>query len=158
MIDIVDTEGFDLKDFENLVTEQLKDNNQIEVYIPKYTQQFFNSAEDIAEDYLTLSTVGHILNKASTSFQYEKVAPALHQSVKFTLTAKDKKEFIKVLQEISFFYTDNLETSGDDDYDDFFISETKGEFLDFAENNTIACPYFYDIYLEYQQIVSNEEE
>lgn len=150
MIDILDTEGYNLKDFERLINDELEENKKLEILIPKSTQQFFSSAEEIAFDYLTLSTVGQMLYDTSIKFEYEKVPPTLHESVLFNVTPKNTNALSKTLYEISFFFTENLEAEIDhDEYDDFFIQETQSKFLDFAKHKVVACPYFYEVYQEF---------
>lgn len=149
MIDILKTEGFKTKDFERLIAEQLKESPILDIYVPKSTQEFFSSSENIAHDYLTLATVGQILFNSSSTFNYEKVPPNKHESVLFEVTIKDLKEFISSLQEISFFYTDNVPDS--EEQDELFVLERIEEFKDFAEKDQIACSYFYEIYREFSE-------
>lgn len=147
MIDILETEGFTIEDFEKLINNELKKDSKLEIYVPKSTQQFFSASENIANEYITLATVGQILSEASSVFGYEQVPPTIHESVLFEVIPKSIDEFANALYETSFFYTDNL---GDEE-DGLFISEKIGEFLEFAEKNKIACAYFYDIYLEFSE-------
>ncbi|MGJ1518374.1 MULTISPECIES: ATP-binding protein [Sphingobacterium] len=150
MIDILDTKGFSLTDFKNLVISELKGEEHLEILIPKSTQQFFNSSEDIAQDYLLLATVGQILSDISIKFHYKEVPPYQHEGVTFDLIPKDVITLSGSLLEISYFYTDNLEQETDsEEYDDLFVSEKTREFLDYARENKIACPYFYEVYQEF---------
>lgn len=147
MIDILETEGFRITDFEKLVEEQLKENSKLEIYVPKSTQQFFSDPKNIAYEYLTLATVGQILQNASTAFEYDKILPTEHESVLFAIKLNDITKFCEALQEVSFFYTNNLPEEDDES----FTNEKIEEFIEYAENNEIACPYFYETYQEFSE-------
>jgi len=140
----------EIQDLENLKKEEviallLTQENPFEIYIPKETEQFFNTNESICNDYAYLAYAGQRLAAISKSFKYEQVPPTQHVSVRFEIDVDDLEKLAETLLDLSYGYVNE---SSDEEFNYFEIVE---EFMDHVDKQlTIAaCSYFIKIHNEY---------
>ncbi len=150
----------EIQDLQNLTKEAIIDllleegSQSIEVYVPKSTQLFSSTKENIAIDYAYLAFAGQKLFEASADFLYEKVPVTTHESVEFSITYADITKLADTLLLISYGY------GNAPDDEEFSYNEFVEEFISDVESDTItpACEYFFDIYTEYINDSGEEEE
>lgn len=150
MIEIQNITEMTEEDIANLLLDQKKQS--FEIYVPKSTQLYSSTNQDIAIDYAMLAYSGQLLKDASGGFEYDSVGVAEHTSVLFEVSVVDISKLSKAILEISIGYNNEHK-----DYDDFYFNENVEQFLDDANNNQIipACPDFIEIYNEY---IDEEED
>lgn len=145
MIEIQQLRELDLEQVINLLLEEK--SQPYNIYIPKETQEFFSDREAISSDYANLAYSGQLLFNISEKFEYEEVSPTMHESVLFTIEAKNIESLASVLLHISYGYgNDHPE---DDEFS--YIEESLnylGE-IEHRDIKKIACPYFVDISKEF---------
>lgn len=149
MIDIVDLEeGTALDDIIDLL-EKEEDGSYI-IFVPKTTQRFFSSSEDIANDYAKAAFAGQKLKEISEEFDYDSVTPDEHESISFTIKGVEEEVLAETLLEISYHYVNEPE-------DAIATIDELNCFVEEVESGKIeaACPDFIDYYYEF---VGDEEE
>lgn len=142
MIEIQLLEGLDKDDIYDLL---LSEGKPFHIFVPKETQLFYSSNNDIASDYAYLAYAGQRLAEISNSFNYEQIPPSAHESVEFILNVDNMDQLAEVLLEISYGY------GNDPEKEDFSYFEIVAEFMDKVDDAEItpACPYFVKIHKEY---------
>jgi len=150
MIEIQNIKEMTEEDITNLILEQKKQS--FEIYVPKSTQLYSSTNQDIAIDYAMLAYSGQLLKNVSNEFEYDSVSVSNNTSVLFEVSVDDITKLSKAILEISIGYNNEHK-----DYDDFYFHENVEQFLDDANNNQIipACPDFIKIYNEY---IDEEED
>ena len=121
-----------------------EESTSFEIVFPKSTQEFFSGRNDISIEYGRLAYVGQRLSEIAIGFKYSEIPPAEHESVVFTVTVSDIEQLAEILSEISEGYLE--------DDEDFSFDEMVTDFVDKTEKGAIspACPYFIEVYNEYQ--------
>lgn len=150
MIEIQNITEMTEEDILNLLLNEKK--GSFEIYVPKTTQLYSSTNQDIAIDYAMIAYSGQLLKEASDKFEYDSVDVAEHKSILFEVSGNDIPKLAKAILEISIGYDNEHE-----DYDDFYYHENVEQFLDDSNNNRIipACPDFVEIYNEY---IEEEED
>ena len=153
MIEIQNIIEMTEEDIFNLLLNEKKQS--FEIYVPKSTQLYSSTNQDIAIDYAMLAYSGQLLKDASNEFDYDSVSVANNASVLFEVSAADIPKLLKAILEISIGYNNEHE-----DYDDFYFHENVEQFLDDSNNNQIipACPDFVEIYNEYIEEEDDDED
>lgn len=141
MIELQQLLNLNLEQVVNLLLEQK--TQPFEIYIPKETQQFFSEKEAISIDYCNLAYAGQLLFDASDEFQYEEVSPDLHESVCFTIEAKDFEKLAAALLQISYGYVNDH--PDDEEYSFLELSANYLYEIEQGEILKIACQYFVDV-------------
>ena len=83
MIDLPDLENLDVDQIKSLLTGE--NNNTVEIYLPKTTQQYFNEPVDIAYDYAFAAYSAQEFSKVSNILEYEFAEPAEFESYIFKI-------------------------------------------------------------------------
>lgn len=151
MIELQNITEMTEEDILNLLLNEKKQS--FEIYVPKSTQLYSSTNQDIAIDYAMLAYSGQLLKNASNEFEYDSVGVENHTNVLFEVSVDDIPKLSKAILEISIGYNNEHE-----DYDDFYYHENVEQFLDDSNNNQIitACPDFVEIYNEYIDIDEDE--
>jgi hypothetical protein len=154
MIELQQLLNLNLEQVVNLLLEQK--TQPFEIYIPKETQLFNSDREAISIDYCNLAYAGQLLFDASDEFKYEEVSPDLHESVCFTISAKDFEKLAVALLEISYGYVNDHPE--DEEYSfDMEVAEYMYEVKQ-GKIKKIACPYFVEISKEFGKEKNSEND
>lgn len=142
MIEIQDIKTDNINDIINSLLN--KDTGLYEIFIPKLTQVFSSSNEDIANDYAMLAYAGQKLNEIAEDFRYYYVSPCDHKSVLFVIKASNIKQLAEIILHISYGYG-NDSTKDETDYLD--------DVYDFIEKVQVGkvIPICSDFIEEYQK-------
>lgn len=110
-----------------------------EIYIPKESQQYFSSNENIAFDYGRWAYAGQKLKEVSSAFEYSYVAPTEHESACFTIETKDIQKLAEEIFEISLWYMNEFEEVE-------FLYDEISQFIEDLANSKIepACKDFIE--------------
>ncbi len=152
MIDLQYLEGVNKEEVIALLKKEGTVN--FEIFIPKYSVQFFSTSENIAIDYLKWAYAGQLLHDISEKFSYEEISPDKHESALFELETTNIDELAETLLEISSGYENDLE---DDDYS---FEEGASNYIDEVNEKIItdiACPYFIEVYNEFMAEAAAQE-
>lgn len=149
MVDLANIKNANKEDIVSLLV--LEQTNEFEIYVPKYTQQFFSEREEIAYDYLRLAFAGQLLNSIEGNIEYEDVSPTEHESIGFTLNTSKIDELAEVLLLLSYGYE-----NGDEEESEIF-SDSLYEFLDETPEEQIICSEFIDYFKEFSQEEDSDE-
>ena len=148
MIEIQNVSNTTLDDLVNMLLDEKK--QPFKIYVPKFTQLFASSHEDIANDYAMLAFAGQKLNEVADEFSYYYVPPSDHDSVLFEVKAKDIRRLAEVILFISTGYNNEAENEETD------YSGEVYDFIEKVEKRTInpICPDFIE---DYQDHVVTDE-
>lgn len=152
MIEIQNISNATIDDLVNLLLDEK--TQPFEIYVPKSTQLFASSNENIANDYAMLAFAGQKLNEVADEFSYDYVSPSDHDSVLFEIKAKDIKALAEVILFISYGY--NNESEGEEVY----YSDEVYDFIEKVEGGKVVpvCPDFIEDYQKYNIKTGDEEE
>ena len=130
----------------SLIGLRIHDEDVYEISIPKSTQLFFSSSEDIAIEYLTAAYVGQELAEITDKFEYNEIQPQDHESISFFVEKADPIKLAEILFCISVGFG-----SGDEE-DSFSFNEGVSDFADKIAKKkvAVACPYFIQVYKEHK--------
>jgi hypothetical protein len=151
MIEIQEIKNAVAEDIINLL---LAENEQpFEIYVPKSTQLFFSSNENIADDYAMLAFAGQKLSEIADEFSYNYISPANHNSVLFEIKTSDIKQLSEIILFISFGYNNEPE-----DEEIYYLDEVY-DFIDKVNAGEITpvCPDFIEDYQEYATQVDEDD-
>lgn len=148
MIEIQDINHKTLDDIYTLLLNNK--NRSFEIYVPKSTQLFASSSEDIAIDYAMLAYAGQKLSDVSDEFSYNYVSPSNHESVLFEVKTNDINKLAKAIINISYGYNNES--------DDIVYLDEIYDFLEQVESGitTPVCIEFIDDYKTYCSLSKNE--
>lgn len=149
MIEIQDIQTNDINNIIDLLLDEGK--QPFEIYIPKSTQAFASSNNNIANDYAMLAFAGQKLNEVAHDFEYYYVSPSDHSSVLFEIKTDNIKQLAETILNISYGY-DNESEGGDylDEVSDFIEKVVSGKIAP-------TCPDFIEDYQEYNGYANMEE-
>ena len=152
MIEIQDIRTNSVDDIINRLLDEK--TQPFEIYVPKSTQLFASTYEDIANDYAMLAFAGQKLNEIADEFSYYYVSPSDHESILFEVKTNDINQLAKAILFLSFGYSNepqDEEIIYFDDVYDFIEKVDTGEIIP-------ACPDFIEDYQEYREQVDGEED
>jgi hypothetical protein len=140
---------------EDIVTLLLNEKEQpFEIYVPKSTQLFASTNEDIATDYAMLAFAGQKLDEVADEFSYDYVSPINHDSVLFEIKTNDIKQLSEIILFISNGY--NNDPEGEEIY---YLDEVYDYLEKIKTGDTIpVCLDFIDDYQEYYEQADNDED
>jgi hypothetical protein len=149
MIEIQDISNATIDDLVNLLLDEKA--QPFEIYVPKSTQLFASSSEEIAIDYAMLAFAGQKLNEVSDEFSYYYVSPSDHDSVLFKIKAKDIRQLAEALLFISYGYNNEFE-------DEIYYWGEIDDFIEKVKNGEIIpiCPDFIKDHQEYNMQADEE--
>jgi len=102
MIEIQKISNATIEDLLNLLFAEKE--QPFEIYVPKSTQLFASTNEDIATDYAMLAFAGQKLSEIADEFSYNYVSPTNHDSVLFEIKTDDIKQLAETILFISYGY------------------------------------------------------
>ncbi|PZR26409.1 MAG: hypothetical protein DI535_14155 [Citrobacter freundii] len=139
MIDVAELLEASLDEIRNLLNEE--DTTEYQIYVPKSTVLFSSERTAIIEDYMSAAYSGQLLSGISEKFDYDEVSPAIHESIGFSITTKDRDLLATTILEISYLYGNERDGFEKNEY------EIVEQFIDDVENDKIipACPYFFEV-------------
>ncbi len=143
MIEIQNVSNVTLDDLVNMLLDEKK--QPFKIYVPKSTQLFASSHEDIANDYAMLAFAGQKLNEVADEFSYYYVSPSEHDSVLFEVKVKDIRRLAEVILFISTGYNNVAVDEETDYYGEVY------DFIEKVENREInpICPDFIEDYQDH---------
>lgn len=153
MIEIQNIIDATKEDIMNLLLSE--EGNTFEIYIPKSTQMYFSSNENIAMDYAMLAYAGQKLKEVADEFEYNTVQPHQHNSVLFKIKPFSTEYLADALLEISYGY------ENDPELEQYPYMELVDQFISDVEDLKIipACPDFIDYYNDFiKQVEDNDDE
>lgn len=152
MIEIQNISNTTIDDLVNLLLDEK--TQPFEIYVPKSTQLFASSNEDIANDYAMLAFAGQKLSEVADEFSYYYVSPSDHDSILFEIKAKDLKPLAETILFISYGY--NNEPEGEEIY---YLDEVY-DFIEQVEEDksSAVCPDFIEGYREYSQVTDDKDD
>lgn len=151
MIEIQNIRTNNIDDIINLLLD--KDEQPFEIYVPKSTQLYSSTSEDIANDYAMLAYAGQKLSEVADEFSYDYVSPSNHESVLFEIKTNNLKRLAETILNISYGYDnehDDEELYYLDDVYDFITKVTTKEILP-------VCPDFIEDWQEYNNVDEIED-
>lgn len=150
MIEIQDITALTHEDIVNLLLEE---GQPFEIYLPKSSQQFFSSTQDLAIDSAEAAYAGQLLSEVADEFEYDYVSPAEHKSVRFTIKCSNILKLSEVLYEISFACGREYE---DSDPETFYMLATY--FLEDVQEGRVEpkCPEFAEDFFEFMDELREE--
>lgn len=151
MIEIQNISNAKIDDLVNLLLDEK--TQLFEIYVPKSTQLFASTYEDIANEYAMLAFAGQKLSEMADEFSYYYVAPTTHESVLFEIKTNDIKQLAETILFLSYGY-DN-EPEGEEIY---YLYEVY-DFIEKVKSEEIVpvCPDFIEDYQEYIEQADNGE-
>ena len=152
MIEIQDINNATIDDLINLLLDEKV--QPFEIYVPKSTQLFASTYEDVANDYAMLAFAGQKLNEVADDFSYHYVSPSEHESILFEVKTNDINRLAKSILFVSYGYN-NEPHNEEIDYLDYVY-----DFIEKVNVNEIvpACPDFIEDYREYKEQANGEED
>lgn len=165
MIDLPDLEGLNVADIELLLKKE--ENETVDIYLPKTTQQYFNEPIDIAWDYGFAAYSAQELSGKGTILEYEFVQPPEFESYRFSLRFTDAADLAETLYSISCLYgfnggdeDEDSETEDDGNYVFEPTLEDVSQFFYEVENGKIepVCPDIVKIYYEFMPPEDDDED
>lgn len=142
MIEIQNISNVTIDDVVNLLLDEKM--QPFKIYIPKSTELFASSNEDIANDYAMLAFAGQKLNEVADKFSYGYVSPSEYDSVLFAIEAKDIKLLAATILFISYGYNNESE-----DEKVYYLDEVYN-FIESVEKGKIV-PVCSDFIVNYQE-------
>jgi hypothetical protein len=151
MIEIQKIKNLTTEDIINLLSDEKM--QPFELYVPKSTQLFFSSNENIADDYAMLAFAGQKLSEIADEFSYSYISPANHDSVLFKIKTSDIKQLSEVILFISFGYNNEPEN------EEIYYLDNVYDFIDKVNAGEIipVCPDFVKNYREYSTQVDEDD-
>ncbi|HLP52243.1 MAG TPA: hypothetical protein VK154_15245 [Chitinophagales bacterium] len=153
-ISIEDFDGYKEDDFLEYLKTQETDSFEID--IPKPSELFNTTNNDIALDYLLAAYVGQELSKISSKFEYYYIEPAEPGSFVFSITTNKLSELAQLLFKVSIMA--NGQREDDDELVSFDCWSDVHGFADDIDTIKPACPEFVRDYKEYFTPEDEDEE
>lgn len=154
MIEIQQIENNSKEDVINLLLDQKK--QPFLIYIPKYSQRYYSTNQDIADDYATITYCGELLKSIADKIIFNEISPDEYESVLFKVETNKIEELAEVIFNISKGFS-NIEEGEEG----MFVEEMY-EFLDKVQNKELIpyCKYYYEYFLEFLKYIeeSNEDD
>lgn len=143
MIELQDIRTNSVDDIINLLLEE--EQQPFEIYVPKSTQLYFSTSEDIANDYAMLAYAGQKLNEIADEFSYDYVSPSNHESVLFEIKTNNVKQLAETILNLSYGY------SNDPGEEEIYYLDDMYDFIEkvMAKEVSPVCPDFIENHQEY---------
>lgn len=151
MIEIQDISNTTIDDLVNILLDEKM--QPFEIYVPKSTQLFASTYEDIANEYAMLAFAGQKLSEVADEFSYYYVSSTDHKSVLFEIKTKDIKQLAETILFISYGYDNEPE-----DEEIYYLDEVY-DFIEKVKSDKIipVCPDFIEDYQEYIEQANNSK-
>lgn len=152
MIELQDIQTNSVDDIINLLLEE--EQQPFEIYVPKSTQLYFSTSEDIANDYAMLAYAGQKLNEIADEFSYDYVSPSNHESVLFEIKTNNVKQLAETILNLSYGY------SNDPAEEEIYYLDDVYDFIEkvIAKEISPVCSDFIEDYQGYANESGDSDE